>query len=87
MPPVDLSQFWNAILGPYGALGVAMVGLIGFARGWWVPGYIHSADQKRIERLADVASRLTDAVTNSTSTITTAIDRLTEEVRDDHRRR
>ncbi len=86
MPPIDFTALWNTILGPLGALGMALLAVVGFARGWWVPGYIHKADQKRIERLADVTERLTDAVSASTSTITTAVDRLTDEVRDARRR-
>ena len=71
----DLAALWALIANGGGALALALFLVAAFLRGWIVPGYIYEASVKDRNRLLD-----------GLNTITTAVDRLTDEIRSDRRR-
>jgi ABC-type proline/glycine betaine transport system substrate-binding protein len=71
--PDLLNYLWPIINGG-GILAFAAVAVYGFARGWWIPGYIYQREIARSEKLAD-------QVDQNNKAMTVALDRLTDEVR------
>ena len=41
----------------FGVLGLAVLGLVGFLRGWLVPGGIYEREVKRADEATDLAAR------------------------------
>lgn len=76
----DLFTYVWPIINGGGLIAFSVLAVLGFARGWWVPGYLHQREVARSEKLAD-------QVDQSTRAMTTAMDRLTQEVRDGLRAR
>lgn len=73
--PDLLTYLWPVVNGG-GIVAFAVLGILGFARGWWVPGIIYRQEQARAEKLADQVDQFA-----------TAMERLTDEVRDGNRGR
>lgn len=71
-----LADLWSFLEG--NPLGIALLLFltIGFLRGWVVPGYIYTALVARTEKLLE-----------GIGAVTTAVDRLTDEIRSDRRDR
>jgi uncharacterized membrane protein YciS (DUF1049 family) len=55
-------------------IALAILGLVGFLRGWIVPGYIYTATNARL-----------DKVLEGLATVTAAVKDLTDEIRSDRR--
>ena len=63
-----------AIVNAGGIVGFCLLAVFAFVKGWIVPGYMYDREVKRSETLADQVDQNTRAATS-------ALDRLTDEVR------
>lgn len=68
-------SFIQSVASGGGVVVLCLMAVLGFGRGWWVPGYIHEREVKRSEKLADEVGQFADSM-----------DRLTDEVRDARKR-
>ena len=67
MPNIDLT---SVIVGPAGALALALSIILALGRGWLVPGFIYTEQSARL-----------DKALNALETTGSALDRLTDEIR------
>lgn len=73
MPNIDLT---SVIVGPAGALALALSIILALGRGWLVPGFIYTEQSARL-----------DKALNALETTGGALDRLTDEIRSGTRNR
>lgn len=83
----DLVAIWQFIQNGGGSLALAIFVVVAFMRGWIVPGFIYDAGQKRIERLIEVGEGNAASMDRLSTTVTAAVDRLTDEFRNARRGR
>lgn len=74
MPAVN--ELLGIIEGQPLGIGLAILGLVAFFRGWIVPGYIYTATVARLDRVLE-----------GLGTVTAAVKDLTDEIRGDRRAR
>lgn len=71
-----LTDLWSFIEGNPLGLALCLFLVVAFLRGWIVPGYIYQAAIARSDKLLD-----------GLDAVSTAVDRLTDEIRSDRRAR
>lgn len=70
----NTTELWSFIEGQPLGIALAILVIVGFLRGWIVPGYIYAATVARLDKMLE-----------GIQTLSIAVDRLTDEVRSNRR--